>query len=155
MSRWNGITLSERLALWSIPEPNSGCVLWTKATRDGYGRIGVTVAANQRRTVLVHRAAYELARGPIPEGLQIDHLCRVRACINPSHMEPVTQRTNILRGEAISAKNAKKTTCPRGHPYDMVVRTRGRWGGGVERAPHTLSGLGLGASGRRDGGPYD
>lgn len=119
--------IHERLERWSMPEPNSGCVLWTRATRDGYGRIGIgTIAEGSRRTVLVHRLAFELARGPIPKGLQLDHLCRVRACINPAHLEMVTQQTNILRGNGISARNAKKETCPRGHVYDMVV-SRGRW----------------------------
>ena len=118
--------LQERLEFWSIPEPNSGCVLWTKSTRDGYGRIGITTAApRQKRTVLVHRVAYELANGPIPDGLQLDHLCRV--LINPLHMEPVTQWVNILRGMGYSAQAARRTMCPRGHAYDMLQSDGSRW----------------------------
>lgn len=65
-----------------------------------------------------HRAAYELYVGPIPAGMSLDHLCRRPSCVNPSHLEVVTHRENVLRGEAITAKNAKKTHCLRGHPFD-------------------------------------
>lgn len=64
-----------------------------------------------------HRAFYEHFRGPIPEGLTIDHLCRVRRCVNPDHLEPVTRGENSLRGEGPAAQNARKTHCPRGHEY--------------------------------------
>lgn len=63
-----------------------------------------------------HRSAWEAAHGPIPKGLEPDHLCRDRACINTEHMELVTHRENILRGESPQAKNARKTHCPLGHP---------------------------------------
>ena len=69
-------------------------------------------------TAYAHRLAYELVKGPISDGLQIDHLCRNRACINPDHLEAVTQRENILRGEGVAALNARKTHCPQGHAYD-------------------------------------
>lgn len=65
-----------------------------------------------------HRAAYELYVGEIPPLFQIDHLCRVRACVNPYHLDAVTQRTNLLRGFGASGKNARKTHCPRGHPLE-------------------------------------
>lgn len=61
---------------------------------------------------------YELYKGAIPEGLQIDHLCRVRRCINPDHLEAVTRHENILRGESVIAKLARKTHCSKGHPFD-------------------------------------
>jgi hypothetical protein len=80
--------------------------------RDGYGTFG---RRPQRRA---HRVAYELAVGPIPTGLVIDHLCGNRICVNPAHMEPVTQRTNILRSpNTMPNRNAAKTRCPRGHAY--------------------------------------
>ena len=66
----------------------------------------------------LHRAIYEKFVGPIPDGLTIDHLCRNRLCVNPAHLEPVTLAANVLRGESLPAKNARKTHCPKGHPYD-------------------------------------
>lgn len=79
---------------------------------DGYGQLPC------HEGYLAHRFAYELIVGPIKPGLQIDHLCRVRRCCNPEHLEPVTRKVNILRGESPTAKNARKTVCPRGHKYD-------------------------------------
>jgi hypothetical protein len=58
--------------------------------------------------------------GPIPEGQDLDHLCRNRACINPNHQQPVTRRVNLLRGETITAREASATHCPKGHPYDLL-----------------------------------
>ena len=78
----------------------------------GYG--AVTVAG---QTLLAHRVSYEFYVGPIPEGLQIDHLCRNRACVNPDHLEAVLQKANLLRGESFSAKNARKTHCTKGHEF--------------------------------------
>lgn len=94
------------------PEPNSGCWLWTGGGGGaGYGRFSAS-----RTMVMAHRFSYEAHVGPIPDGLQIDHLCRVRACVNPSHLEPVDARTNTLRGAGRTALNAKKEVCHRGHP---------------------------------------
>jgi len=76
----------------------------------GYSRL-----SRNGTTVYAHRLAYETWVGSIPEGLEIDHLCRQRACIHPAHLEPVTRSENQRRAKAI------KTTCPRGHPYDMVT----------------------------------
>ena len=67
---------------------------------------------------LAHRMIYELLVGPIPDGLEIDHLCRNRGCVNPGHMEPVTHRENLMRGDTVAAANPAKTHCIRGHPYD-------------------------------------
>lgn len=64
-----------------------------------------------------HRVVYEELVGPIPDGLMLDHLCRVRHCVNPEHLEPVTNRENVLRGEGHSAKAARATHCLKGHPY--------------------------------------
>lgn len=65
-----------------------------------------------------HRAFYEYHVGVIPPGLTIDHLCRVRNCVNPAHLEAVTRGENVLRGKTITAANVAKTHCPYGHPYD-------------------------------------
>lgn len=88
-----------------------GCVLWAGSTnRDGYGMFTWL-----RKQWLVHRLAYALAEGPIPDGYTIDHLCRVRACVNPPHLEPVTIRVNTLRGDTINADHTSRTHCPKGH----------------------------------------
>lgn len=79
---------------------------------DGYG----IVLANGKQ-YRAHRVMYENLVGEIPAGLYIDHLCRVRLCINPDHMEPVGNVTNIMRGEAPSAQNARKTHCSKGHEF--------------------------------------
>lgn len=69
-----------------------------------------------RKPVRAHRFMYRLLRGEIPAGLQLDHLCRVRHCVNPWHLEAVTARVNVLRGIGPTAQNAQKTRCPLGHP---------------------------------------
>lgn len=89
------------------------CWIYTGANAGGYGRFYFG-----DRVVPAHRYAYELLVGPIPEGLQLDHLCRDRACCNPDHLEPVTQRENLRRGIGPAGLNARKTKCPKGHPYD-------------------------------------
>lgn len=94
------------------PEPNSGCWLWLACDAQGYGRVLYNGRVEQ-----AHRLVYELLVGPIPPGLVTDHLCRTRCCVNPSHIELVTHRTNILRGTGVSARNVIKTACPLGHPY--------------------------------------
>jgi hypothetical protein len=76
------------------------------------------------------RFAYEQRVGPIPVGMHLDHLCRNPPCCNPSHLEPVTPRENMMRGNSILAINARKTECMRGHPFDEVNTYRTRLGRG-------------------------
>lgn len=99
----------------------SACIDWAgRIDRWGYGRKG---------NLLAHRVAYEEQVGPIPEGLQLDHLCRNRACVNVAHLEPVTHRENQLRGRSFSAVNAAKTHCVQGHEFDesnTYVNPRGQ-----------------------------
>jgi hypothetical protein len=98
---------------WSRVQRTDGCWLWTGAPSNrGYGQLSV-----ERKTVGAHRFAYELMVGPIPQGLELDHLCGVRLCVNPAHLEPVDHRTNLLRGSGFAATNAQKTHCPHGHEY--------------------------------------
>lgn len=87
------------------------CWIWRGALlASGYGQMK-SCGKNRR----VHRVAYELAYGPVPDGLVIDHLCRVKACCRPDHLEAVTQRENLLRGNTVNAANAAKVTCVNGH----------------------------------------
>ncbi len=88
------------------------CLMWTGGRRGGYGRFRV-----DGRIVSAHRWLYEQLVGTIPAGLVVDHLCRHPACVNPEHLEPVTQRENVLRGEGVGARHARKTHCPQGHEY--------------------------------------
>jgi hypothetical protein len=107
----------------SIPEPNTGCWLWTgHVMRHGYG-----LAWFMGKKKLAHRLSFEAFGGESPEGAQLDHLCRVRCCVNPAHLEPVSCRTNLLRGETLAAANAARTHCKRGHPFDdaNTYRCRG------------------------------
>jgi hypothetical protein len=94
-----------------MPEPNSGCWLWHGATHSGgYGMMIVG-----RRATYAHRLSYEALVGAIPDGLVIDHLCRQRCCVNPTHLEPVTQFINNRRGVSPIAANMNRTECVNGH----------------------------------------
>ncbi len=98
-----------------MPEPNSGCWLWSAGCNNlGYGHL--PVGEGTGRVVYAHRFSYELHKGPIPKGFDIDHLCRVPLCVNPDHLEAVSHRENVRRGTA-GRNNRQKTHCPKGHPY--------------------------------------
>ena len=91
-----------------------GCWEWQGTQTFGYGQF-----YNGKKMALAHRWAYESLTGnSIPKGLQIDHLCRNRKCVNPAHLEVVTNRENVLRGIGVTAIHAKATHCPKGHPYN-------------------------------------
>lgn len=108
-----------------VKKDAGGCWLWGGFTEPkGYGRFQVGGAAR-----LAHRISYELHVGPIPDGLVLDHLCRVRNCVNPEHLEPVTSRENTLRGETPAAANVTKTHCLRGHEF-TAENTRATLKGG-------------------------
>lgn len=96
----------------------AGCWEWIAALDpNGYGRFGMPGATRADwRMKLAHRVSYETFAGPIPEGLDLDHLCRNRSCVNPEHLEPVTRSEN-LRRSPLMARGQDKTHCPHGHEY--------------------------------------
>src|SRR3990167_6536977 len=106
------MNLKEKLEARYVPEPNSGCWLWDGTTRaNGYGCLRMN-----GKQQAAHRLSYELYLGPIQDGLVLDHLCRIRCCVNPAHLEPVSQKENCMRGD--TGKHwADKTHCPHGHEY--------------------------------------
>lgn len=122
------IDLDERF--WSKVEKTDKCWNWTGSGVRGYGRIRIG-----NRMVLAHRWSYENARGPIPSGKVIDHLCRNRACVNPEHLEVVTQSVNTLRGDAPTV-NRNHVTCRNGlHPWPESAAWVGGKSGQIKCLP--------------------
>jgi hypothetical protein len=92
---------------------DDGCWVWQRAKNwDGYGQV-----RHDGNTRLVHRLTYRLIVGPIPDGLTLDHLCRIRACCNPEHLDPVTLKVNILRADTFQAHYAAQTHCKNNHEF--------------------------------------
>lgn len=106
-----------------VPDPG-GCWIWTgRRGRDGYGYID---ADNRAHTA--HRYIYRQFVTEVDSALHLDHLCRVRCCVNPDHLEPVTPRENIRRGDGWSGRHARQTHCKHGHPFagdNLFVRADG------------------------------
>lgn len=117
--------IDPKVRFWRhVEKHESGCWLWTGGkTRGGYGTFNPT----RDKAQVAHRYWYEVAIGPVPRELDLDHLCRVRHCVNPDHLEPVTRSENIRRGilhgpadgGAAASRQRAKTHCPRGHEYTL------------------------------------
>lgn len=102
----------DRLLEKITKNPDTGCWEWQASLdKNGYGQFSINGGVKRS-----HAIAYELLKGPIPDGHEPDHTCRNRRCINPDHLEPVTHRINIHRGNSPMGINARKTHCTRGHP---------------------------------------
>lgn len=113
----------ERFQEKIFPEPNTGCWYWFAALDSkGYGQFW-----DGKKRVYAHRFSYIYLKGEIPSGLVLDHLCRVPCCVNPDHLDAVTQAVNTARGET-GINQRRKTHCPRGHAYTaenlLQLRTR-------------------------------
>lgn len=122
--------IKERIAESVQVNPNTGCWIWQKSkSRNGYGKMFVgSKRDGTNRLGEAHRVAYEAYRGPIPAGLECDHLCRRRDCVNPDHIELVTHMENMLRGNTLVALGAYRKRCRRGHPLagdNLVVERNG------------------------------
>jgi HNH endonuclease len=112
----NGRRLSEE-DFWNRVDASGDCWLWTGRLRaSGYSEVRLYPLEER----LVHRVAWFLLCGPVPAGLTLDHLCRVRHCVNPDHLEPVTQQENNRRSQSRSAKLGRQVKCRRGHDFDKA-----------------------------------
>lgn len=111
---------------WAKTTQMGDCLVWTGAkTLDGYGTFGSSHRGGPSR--YAHRIVWEALHGPVPAGLELDHLCRNPACVDADHLEPVTHRENVLRGAGLAAENSQRTHCPRGHEYTPENTERDRY----------------------------
>jgi len=100
-------------------EDLGSCWLWIGGLGGGgYGKL--SKGKKREGNVVAHIFAYETFVGPVPPGMELDHLCRNRTCVRPTHVEPVTHRENLQRGDTFQARNARKTHCSKGHPFDTT-----------------------------------
>lgn len=118
--------LPDRFMAKVEPEPNTGCWLWTGTLHNGYGRFSPTTKAAS-----AYRISYELFKGPVPAGMEIDHACRVRSCVNPDHLRAVTHTENMQ-----NSVYCLKTHCSHGHLLDGANLVRWRAELGLRKCRH-------------------
>ena len=108
---------------WAKVDQSGMCWEWRSSrTTRGYGRFKMG-PRGAPRAISAHRVAWVLKHGPVPDGLELDHICRNHACVRPSHLEPVTHAENVRRGlvAEVSGRRARmRTHCKRGHPFDVA-----------------------------------
>lgn len=117
------ITARDMQRIMRHVDVSGDCWVWSaQRLKTGYG-----ITSIKMRPCLAHRVLYTWHVGPIPDGLEIDHLCRSRSCVNLAHLEAVSHRVNMLRGDTVVARKAANTHCPHGHPYsgDNLRSTKG------------------------------
>lgn len=134
------------LRFWEKVDLSGDCWMWTASTyHNGYGQFTVLGKAFK-----AHRWAYQMLRGQVPDGMQLDHVCHTRStectndddcphrrCVNPDHLEPVTARTNSRRGNGLAGRFARRSACKWGHPYDAAnTRYHRRTGARICRRCH-------------------
>jgi hypothetical protein len=117
-----GTPLQRFLARSDMQSDGRGCWIWRGSQTSGYGTFEIA-----NRCIRAHRWAYEHFRGPVPPGLELDHLCRVTLCVNPWHLEAVTHVENMRRGLS-GWRERSRTHCPQGHAYDEANTYRWRTG---------------------------
>ena len=111
------LTRNAQTAFWNKVLKTETCWLWKGSLNQGYGRLSIE-ARTRLHHLRAHRVAYSLLVRPPLDSEQLDHLCRVRGCVNPAHLEVVSGKENVLRVIGITAQNARKLLCSRGHPFD-------------------------------------
>lgn len=116
---------------WSKVDASGPCWLWTASINEGgYGRYCVSKVGRRSMLAYAHRHSWTIMVGEIPQGMQLDHLCKVRNCVNPDHLEVVAPKVNARRARGTGVHNKTKTHCPSGHEYNeenTIVQVRGTW----------------------------
>lgn len=113
------LTKNQINSFWAKVNKTENCWLWQGSTNGVYGKLQI-----RPRIWLAHRLSYAIAYGNIPKGLVIDHICNKPLCVNPFHLQAITQRKNVLRSSNVIAQQVLRTRCPKGHEYDYFYKNK-------------------------------